>query len=136
MNGQIEHANVNVSSIETAIKFFQTAFPHFRIRGSGGDAWRWVHIGTDDTYICLNGNPEQNPELRSGHRGYGFNHIGFIVDDADALRERMLQAGYQEAYKVAPHPFRKRVYFHDPDGNEYEFVEYLSDNPAERNRYD
>ena len=31
---------------------------------------------------------------------------------------------------------RKRVYFLDPEGNDWEFVQYLSANPAERNEYE
>ena len=38
----------------------------------------------------------------------------FEVDDADALRERMLAAGYQESTPANNHPARKRVYFRIP----------------------
>jgi hypothetical protein len=36
-------------------RFVRTAFPEFRIRGdaSQADGSRWVHLGTDDTYIAL-----------------------------------------------------------------------------------
>ena len=34
------------------------------------------------------------------------------------------------------HPFRKRVYFNDAEGNDWEFVEYLSQGPLERNDYE
>jgi len=34
-----------------------------------------------------------------------------------------------------PHPHRKRVYFLDNDGGEWEFVQYLSDEPGQRNDY-
>ena len=34
------------------------------------------------------------------------------------------------------HPFRKRVYFNDAEGNDWEFVEYLSQDPLERNDYE
>ena len=61
--------------------------------------------------------------------------VGVAVEDADALRERMLAAGYQEGYVPEPHPHRKRVYFIDPDGIEFEFIQYYSDDPAERNDY-
>jgi hypothetical protein len=27
------------------------------------------------------------------------------------------------------------VYFYDPEGNDWEFVQYLSDDPADRNDY-
>ena len=33
------------------------------------------------------------------------------------------------------HPHRKRVYFNDREGNDWEFVQYLSDDPADRNDY-
>jgi hypothetical protein len=33
------------------------------------------------------------------------------------------------------HPWRKRMYFIDADGNDWEFVEYLSADPARRNDY-
>jgi hypothetical protein len=34
------------------------------------------------------------------------------------------------------HPYRKRVYFHDLEGNDWEFVQYLSDDPAKRHDYE
>ncbi len=33
------------------------------------------------------------------------------------------------------HPHRTRVYFNDPEGNDWEFVEYHSQDPSERNDY-
>ena len=66
----------------------------------------------------------------------GLNHLGFEVDDVAALRERMLAAGYTESTVPNAHPHRTRVYFYDAEGNDWEFVEYFSDNPAERNDYD
>jgi len=78
-------------------------------------------------------DPAEGKFLR--HRP-GYNHVGFAVEDADALRERMLAAGYREGFVPEPHPHRKRVYFLDTDGMEYEFVQYYSDDFAERNDYD
>jgi hypothetical protein len=43
------------------------------------------------------------------------------------------EAGYREGLVPEPHLHRKRVYFHDADGLEWEFVQYLSDDPAGRN---
>jgi len=34
------------------------------------------------------------------------------------------------------HPHRKRVYFHDADGNDWEFVQYFTADVAKRNDYD
>jgi hypothetical protein len=37
------------------ISFLKTAFPEFQVRGEGTsrDSSRWVHVGTDDTYVSL-----------------------------------------------------------------------------------
>ena len=58
------------------------------------------------------------------------------MDDAEALRARLAAAGYEDSTVPNAHPHRRRVYFHDADGNDWEFVEYSSDDPAERNDYD
>ena len=48
---------------------------------------------------------------------------------------RLLEAGYEQGATYVDHPHRHRYYFFDHDGNEYEFVQYLSDIPEERNEY-
>ena len=52
MTVRLEHANLFVRDIDATIRFRRTAFPEFRIRFDGKDprGFRWVHIGTDDTY--------------------------------------------------------------------------------------
>jgi hypothetical protein len=47
----------------------------------------------------------------------------------------MREAGYHDSSVYTAHPYRKRVYFHDRDGHDWEFVQYLSDDPAKRNDY-
>ena len=63
------------------------------------------------------------------------NHLGYAVDDVEALADRLRKAGYQEGFIAPTHPYRIRKYFLDSDGNEWEFVEYLTDDPAKRNDY-
>ena len=135
---RLEHANLGVRDIEGMISFLQTAFPEFQVRGEGisHDGTRWVHIGTDETYIALspaNAKPEQGWIPYSGLPGV--NHLAYEVDDVEALRQRMKAAGYRDSTVPNAHPHRKRVYFYDPEGNDWEFVQYLSQNPAERNDY-
>lgn len=126
----LEHANLNVGSIDETVRFLTTAFPEFRVRGEGVTGGRrWAHVGTDETYLALNevgGAPTA---------GGAFNHLGYVVDDVDAIAARMASAGYREGFVAPPHPHRKRRYFHDADDIEWEFVEYLSDAPALRNDY-
>lgn len=138
MGIRLEHANISVRDIDAMIRFLQTAFPEFRVRGEGTsqDGTRWLHIGTDDTYIALSqarAGSETHFEPYSGARGV--NHLAYVVDDVEALRQRLGAAGYKDSTPPNAHPFRKRQYFYDPDGNDWEFVQYSSEDPAKRNDY-
>jgi catechol 2,3-dioxygenase-like lactoylglutathione lyase family enzyme len=66
----------------------------------------------------------------------GVNHLAYEVDDVESLRARLKAAGYRDSTVPNTHPHRKRVYFYDPDGNDWEFVQYFSQDPAERNDYE
>ena len=139
MTVRLEHANLCVRDVDAMICFLQTAFPEFRIRRDHVDAdgERWVHIGTDDTYVTLNPAREKFAQVWKPYQGYpGVNHLGFQVDDAAGLRQRMRAAGYEDSTVPNAHPHRTRVYFHDPEGNDWEFVEYYSEDPDERNDYE
>ena len=135
---RLEHANVCVRDIDVMLRFLRSAFPEFRVRADHADAdgSRWVHFGDDNSYLALCAaapGAERNWEPYSGIPGV--NHLGFEVDDAMALRSRMLAAGFEESTVPNAHPFRERVYFHDPEGNDWEFVQYLSADAAERHDY-
>ncbi len=126
----LEHANLTVLSIEETARFLTAAFPEFKVRGSGSvDGRPWVHIGTDDTYLALNESSKRDTA------GGPLNHLGNVVDDVDSLADRLLEAGFHEGIIAPSHPHRKRRYFHDTDDIEWEFVEYLSDDPDQRNDY-
>ncbi len=139
MTIRLEHANISVKDIDGMIRFLQTAFHSFRIRHdeTDTDGSRWVHIGTDDAYIALNQATEDPAEAWTPYGGKpGINHLGFEVDDAEAIRLRLKEAGYRDSTYPNAHPHRRRVYFYDAEGNDWEFVQYLSDNVAERNDYE
>jgi len=138
MNIRLEHANIVVRDFEAMTHFLRTAFPDFRIRREGFNRGRrWAHIGTDDTYIAVSEAQSEPAEDWVPYSGKpGVNHLGYEVDDVDALRERLAAAGYRDSTYPNNHPHRKRVYFYDADGNDWEFVQYFSADPAERNDYD
>lgn len=138
MTVRLEHANLIVRDIDATIRFLQTAFPEFRMRFDGKDFGgnRWVHIGTDDSYIALTQSRIEPEQRWAPYAGVpGVNHLAYEVDDVQTLRERLKSAGYQDSTVPNHHPYRKRVYFYDPDGNDWEFVQYLSDDPGKRNDY-
>ena len=135
---RLEHANLCVRDIERMIRFLQAAFPEFRLRGEGNsaDGTRWVHVGTDETYIALGQSRLEPAQDWIPYEGLpGVNHVAYEVDDVEALRKRMLAAGYRESTPPNGHPYRKRIYFYDPEGNDWEFVQYFSQDPAKRNDY-
>ena len=139
MQTRLEHANLNVRDLDEMIRFLQAAFPEFGIRREGR-SWRgkrWLHIGIDDSYLALTEAFEDPAEPRAPYAGSpGLNHLGYAVEDVEALRRRLREAGYRDSTIPNKHPHRKRVYFYDGEGNVWEFVEYLSEDPAERNDYE
>jgi catechol 2,3-dioxygenase-like lactoylglutathione lyase family enzyme len=135
---RLEHANLTVHDIDGMLRFLLTAFPEFKVRGEGKtrEGNRWVHVGTDETYIALTPVRVEPGKHRTPYQGLaGVNHLAYEVDDVDALCQRMKSAGYQDSTPPNAHPHRKRRYFYDPEGNDWEFVQYLSEDPAERNDY-
>ena len=137
MTIRMEHANLHVRHFDEAVRFLQAAFPDFRVRSeSNVDGLRWMHIGTGDTYIALNETRSEPLEDWEPYNGRpGVNHLGYEVDDVDALRQRLAAAGFKDSTYPNNHPHRKRVYFHDADGNDWEFVEYFTEDLALRNDY-
>ncbi len=137
---RLEHINLVVNDIPKALKFYQAAFPYWRIRAEGSGPWygkprNWLHFGDNYNYITFNDDGEGANRDLQGHQT-GLAHFAFVVSNLDALIERLKQAGFQASKEGADHPFRKNIYFLDNDGFEVEFVEYLSDIPAERNSSD
>ena len=136
---RLEHANICVRDIEPMMHFLQTAFPEFRMRGEGKsrDGTRWVHIGTNDTYIALGQGKADSKRHWMPYSGEpGVNHLAYEVDDVESLRARLKTGGFRESTVPNAHPHRKRVYFYDPEGNDWEFVQYFSQDPAKRNDYE
>ena len=139
MNSYLEHVNITVIDVDEAIRFLQTAMPDWKVRADvsseESNCRRWVHLGTDTTYIAIE---DRGATEKGGHEPYvdpGINHLGFVVNDIDAVSKRLTDAGYEEGLSSPDNPNRRRIYFYDADGNEYEFVEYLKAEIASRNDY-
>lgn len=137
---KIEHINLVLCDPEPTIAFLQTAFPHWRIRGSGCSDWygkprTWLHFGDDDIYIALSDNGEGEGRDLKAHRP-GLAHIGLVVDDIEGLMARFAMKGILPSVKLTSIPARRNVYYECPAGIEWEFVQYDSDIPKIRNHYD
>ncbi len=136
MIAYLEHANITVPDIDAAIAFLRVVEPAFTVRydETPKDSYRWAHVGSDRCYIALQaphlGSRPSHP--RQPYKNFGVNHLAWVVDDLDAVVGRLEEHGYRRGIPVAPHPHRKRAYYHDASGFEWEITEYLSDDPAER----
>ena len=133
----LEHVNLVVTNIERSLNFYRAAFPHWRIRDQGNGDWygkprTWVHFGDDYQYLVFSDHGEGENRDLSGHQ-VGLAHFGFEINDLDAVISRLAEAGFAIDNDGADEPFRRNIYFIDPDGFEVEFVQYLSDLPEERN---
>lgn len=136
MEAYVEHANVTVRSIDETIRFLQTAIPDFAIRHQGQtDDYLWCHIGTQQSYIALQEVTARLHPDRTAYRDVGINHIGIVVDNTDEVKKNLLAAGYLLNELNENSAYRKRVYFFDPSGIEWEFIEYFSVDPQLRNHY-
>ena len=139
MNSYLEHVNLTFIDVDEAIRFLQTAMPDLKVRADvsseESNCRRWVHLGTDTNYIAIE---DRGATEKGSHEPYvnpGLNHLGFVVSDIDAVSKRLTDAGYEEGLSSPDNPNRRRIYFYDVEGNEYEFVEYLKADIASRNDY-
>ncbi len=128
----LEHIHVNVDSIAATEAFLQAAAPEFKRRG-GGNAegfGTWAHFGTDNSYIALT-------EVKGSRPAQALRHIGLVVDDVEALMARLSAVGFEpaDASELNVHPHRRRVYYIDGNGLDWEFVQYLSEDLELRNDY-
>ena len=139
MPERLEHANLRVHAIDAVVRFLMTAFPDFKIRrdATDPDGSRWVHVGSNETYIALNQAKPEESRRSTPYKGRpGLNHLAYEVDDVEALRARLRAAGYRDSTVPNAHPYRTRVYFYDPEGNDWKFVQYLADDPEKRHDYE
>jgi catechol 2,3-dioxygenase-like lactoylglutathione lyase family enzyme len=136
----LEHANITVRDLEEGVRFLTAAFPAFRPRGGStveieGGQKRWLHVGTDETYIVLEEVTPTTESNRQPYRDLGVNHVGFVVDDIDDVIHRLESAGYETGDLAEEIDYRKRTYVFDQNGVEWEFVQYLVDDVEKANIY-
>lgn len=142
MIAYLEHANITVPDVSAAIDFLKVIEPELKVRHDEDrdDGYRWAHVGTDQCYIAVeephSGLTSEQSNPRTPYHDFGVNHLGWVVEDLDTVIRRLEEHGYQKGMSVTPHPHRKRAYYYDASGFEWEIVEYLSEDPAKRHSYD
>jgi len=115
---RLEHVNLTVTDLERSADFYRRLLGlEVRWQGDGS-----LHIGTEQEYLAFF---EASADGRAPHDYglVGFNHVGFVVDDLEAARERAEALGTTVHLEADYEPGR-RIYVTDPDGIEVELVEY------------
>ena len=135
----LEHLNLVVHDLDETLTFYRAAFPHWRVRGEGTQSWygaqrRWLHFGDDYQYLTFNDNGLGDNRILNSNN-LGLAHFAYVTDNIDAVITRLQVAGFTTAKEGSQDQHRRNTYFIDPNGFEVEFVQYLSDDPKERNLY-
>ena len=136
----LEHANITVKDIDAVVSFITSALPDWQVRGQGTMDWfgkpiRWLHVGTANHYLALQGGGEGMLPSWTSH-AVGVKHLGFAVPSLAPVIERLEAAGFPLDHHGGKHAFRRSAYFVFRDELQFEFVEYLSERDSERNAYD
>ena len=102
----INHVALEVGDLEDALAWYGRIF-EFELRGRAGNRMAFIDMG--DQFIALaSGRTQPSDEAR---------HFGLVVDDKEALRERLRQEGI-------PVPASGSLDFTDPWGNHVQVVGY------------
>lgn len=101
----VNHIAFEVHDLDQTLEWYGRYF-EFELRGRRG-GMAWIDLG--DQFVALSEGGPETPD-----RG---RHVGLVVDDKEALRERLLS---ERANVAADGRLRMR----DPSGNQLEIVDY------------
>lgn len=120
----LEHVNFSVPDVDKAAKFYQQLLG-FQIRWKGtiGEGRPVIHVGDKRCYIAFFQSDNPGPSPHNCYQDVGINHLGFVVDNLDAMKSRLQELNITPIPEKPYSPGR-RVHFFDPDGIEVELVEY------------
>jgi catechol 2,3-dioxygenase-like lactoylglutathione lyase family enzyme len=101
----INHLALEVDDIDEALAFWESIFGPLKLRGRGG---QMAFIDMGDQFIALARGRTQPPDTA--------RHLGLVVDDMDAVRERLKELGVPVS--------GRGLDFRDPSGNLIQVVDY------------
>ncbi len=121
----IEHVNLTVHNPEQRAQVFMRLFDwHIRWQGDAMNGGTTVHVGDERCYLALY-TPRQfeSEQPQDSHYPGSLNHVALQVDDLDLIEQRVLDEGF-ETFNHGDYDPGRRFYFLDPDGIEFEIVQY------------
>jgi lactoylglutathione lyase len=101
----INHVALEVGDLEEALRFWRSLFGDLSVEREPGMAF----IDMGDQFLALSERRPADPDSS--------RHFGLVVDDKQAVRERLLELGVE----VSP---GRRLNFRDSWGNMIQVVEY------------
>jgi catechol 2,3-dioxygenase-like lactoylglutathione lyase family enzyme len=120
---RLEHVNLTVADLDRSIAFYCDLLDlSVRWKGPIADGRLGAHVGDDNFYLALF-EASAPGEVVTDYSRPGINHFGFVVDDLDDARARLVRIGATIQSEADYEPGR-RLYFLDPDDNEVELVAY------------
>ena len=125
MTIRLEHVNITVTDPEKTARILCDLFDwKIRWHGDAINGGITYHVGTDEDYLAVYSSGRQEEYKGEPYDLLGgLNHVGVVVEDIDAMEQRVIAAGF-EPHNHADYEPGKRFYFHDGDGIEFEVVSY------------
>jgi catechol 2,3-dioxygenase-like lactoylglutathione lyase family enzyme len=102
----VNHIALEVGDVDEALRWYARFF-EFELRGRAGARMAFIDMG--DQFIALSAGRTQPPDEA--------RHFGLVVDDKEAVRAAMRQAGIAVAASGS-------LDFRDPWGNHVQVVDY------------
>ena len=127
MTGKLEHINYTVPDPDKTAGWLCDLFGwKVRWRGEAINGGYTVHVGDEESYLAIytgpGGEPQASADVSYGKIA-GLNHVGIVVEDLDAMEERVKALGYTPGNHADYEPGR-RFYFRDENNVEFEIVSY------------
>lgn len=122
--GLLEHVNITVTDPQRSAELFNELFGwHIRWEGPSMLGGRTIHVGSEDQYLAVYTNEDVEAADPNFRKGVPLNHVGVVVEDLDAVEEKVKAAGL-EPFGHEDYDPGRRFYFFDWNGIEFEVVSY------------
>lgn len=121
----LEHVNFTVSDPAATAKMLCDLFGwSVRWQGPAIDGGVSYHVGGKTSYVAIYSRGGADTHGNSYTTPGAMNHLGVVVDDLDAVEERVKAAGFTPHLHADYEPGR-RFYFYAHDDVEIEVVSYV-----------
>lgn len=118
---RLEHVNLAVSDSDRSARLLaQLTGWAIRWRGPSRMGGETIHLGSAEQYLAIHAD---GADHAGQAKGRPLNHVGLLVDDLDAAEEVVFAHGLLPFGHDDYDP-RRRFYFFDWDGIEFEVVSY------------